>query len=125
MTSNLDKELLPKTFTPEFLNRIDEIVVFRELSKDNIKAIVKLQLDRVQSRVQERKIKLNFDDSALELLCEKGYDPAMGARPVKRAIQSFVENKLAKELLSGNIADGDEIKISAGKDELFINKINT
>ena len=125
MTSNLDKELLPKTFRPEFLNRIDEIVVFRELSKDNIKAIVKLQLDRVQSRVQERKIKLNFDDSALELLCEKGYDPSMGARPVKRAIQSFVENKLAKELLSGNIADGDEIKISAGKDELFINKINT
>ena len=125
MTSNLDKELLPKTFRPEFLNRIDEIVVFRELSKDNIKAIVKLQLDRVQSRVQERKIKLNFDDSALDFLCEKGYDPAMGARPVKRAIQSFVENKLAKELLSGNIADGDEIKISAGKDELFINKINT
>ena len=76
-------------------------------------AIVKLQLERVQSRVAERKIKLNFDSSALDLLCENGYDPTMGARPVKRAIQTYVENKLAKELLSGNIAEGDEVNISA------------
>ena len=122
MTSNLEKELLPKTFRPEFLNRIDETVVFNELSKENIKAIVKLQLERVQARVAERKIKLNFDNSALDLLCEKGYDPTMGARPVKRAIQTYVENKLAKELLSGNIAEGDEVNISAGQDELIIQK---
>ena len=113
MTSNLEKELLPKTFRPEFLNRIDETVVFNELSKENIMAIVKLQLERVQVRVAERKIKLNFDNSALDLLCKKGYDPTMGARPVKRAIQTYVENKLAKELLSGNIAEGDEVNISA------------
>ena len=122
MTSNLEKELLPKTFRPEFLNRIDETVVFNELSKDNIMAIVKLQLERVQSRVAERKIKLNFDNSALDLLCEKGYDPTMGARPVKRAIQTYVENKLAKELLSGNIAEGDEVNITAGQNELIIKK---
>ena len=122
MTSNLEKELLPKTFRPEFLNRIDETVVFNELSKENIMAIVKLQLERVQARVAERKIKLNFDNSALDLLCEKGYDPTMGARPVKRAIQTYVENKLAKELLSGNIAEGDEVNISAGQDELIIQK---
>ena len=120
MTSNLEKELLPKTFRPEFLNRIDETVVFNELSKENIMAIVKLQLERVQSRVAERKIKLNFDNSALDLLCEKGYDPTMGARPVKRAIQTYVENKLAKELLSGNIAEGDDVNIIAGQDELII-----
>ena len=113
MTSNLEKELLPKTFRPEFLNRIDETVVFNELSKENIMAIVKLQLERVQSRVAERKIKLNFDKAALDLLCEKGYDPTMGARPVKRAIQTYVENKLAKELLSGNIAEGDDVNITA------------
>ena len=123
MTSNLEKELLPKTFRPEFLNRIDETVVFNELSKENIMAIVKLQLERVQARVAERKIKLNFDNSALDLLCEKGYDPTMGARPVKRAIQTYVENKLAKELLSGNIAEGDEVNITAGQDELNIKKV--
>ena len=122
MTSNLEKELLPKTFRPEFLNRIDETVVFNELSKENIMAIVKLQLERVQSRVAERKITLNFDSSALDLLCDKGYDPTMGARPVKRAIQTYVENKLAKELLSGNISEGDEVSITAGQDELIIQK---
>ena len=124
MTSNLEKELLPKTFRPEFLNRIDETVVFNELSKENIMAIVKLQLERVQARVAERKIKLNFDNSALDLLCEKGYDPTMGARPVKRAIQTYVENKLAKELLSGNIAEGDEVSISSNGDELSINRLS-
>ena len=122
MTSNLESSMLRQTFRPEFLNRIDETVTFNELSKDNIKAIVGLQLERVQSRVQERKIKLNFDDSAMDFLCEKGYDPTMGARPVKRAIQTYVENKLAKELLSGNIADGDEVSITAGQDELIIQR---
>ena len=124
MTSNLDPSMLRQTFRPEFLNRIDETVVFRELSKENIKAIVALQLDRVQSRVQERKIKLNFDDKAMDFLCEKGYDPTMGARPVKRAIQTYVENKLAKELLSGNIADGDEVMISCEGDDLCIKRLS-
>ena len=122
MTSNLEQSMLRQTFRPEFLNRIDETVTFGELSKEHIKAIVGLQLERVQSRLNDRKIKLNFDDSAMDFLCEKGYDPAMGARPVKRAIQNYVENKLAKELLSGNISDGDEVNISAGQDELIIKK---
>ena len=122
MTSNLESSMLRQTFRPEFLNRIDETVTFGELSKEHIKAIVGLQLERVQSRIQDRKIKLNFDDSAMDFLCEKGYDPAMGARPVKRAIQTYVENKLAKELLSGNISDCDEVSITAGQDELIIQK---
>ena len=124
MTSNLEQSMLRQTFRPEFLNRIDETVTFGELSKEHIKAIVGLQLERVQSRIKERKIKLNFDDSAMDFLCEKGYDPAMGARPVKRAIQNYVENKLAKELLSGNISDGDEVVISCEGDDLGIKRLS-
>jgi ATP-dependent Clp protease ATP-binding subunit ClpB len=120
MTSNLESSMLRQTFRPEFLNRIDEIVTFSELSKENIKAIVGLQLERVQSRLNDRKIKLNFDDSAMDFLCEKGYDPAMGARPVKRAIQNYVENALAKELLSGNIAEGSTVRITSGNDGLIM-----
>ena len=121
MTSNLKPELLRDTFRPEFLNRIDETVIFNSLGKDAIAAIVKLQLERVQSRLDDRKIKLNFDKSALDFLCEAGYDPDMGARPVKRAIQNYVENALAKELLSGKIAEGSVVNISSGATGLIIN----
>ncbi len=120
MTSNLKPEMLKTTFRPEFLNRIDETVIFNRLEKDAIAAIVKLQLDRVQSRLDDRKIKLNFDQSAIDFLCEAGYDPDMGARPVKRAIQNYVENKLAKELLSGNIHEGSVVNITASADELMM-----
>ena len=121
MTSNLKPEMLRDTFRPEFLNRIDETVIFNSLGKDAVAAIVKLQLERVQSRLDDRKIKLNFDQSALDFLCEAGYDPDMGARPVKRAIQNYVENALAKELLSGNISEGSTVKITSGADGLIIN----
>ena len=120
MTSNLKPEMLKTTFRPEFLNRIDETVIFNRLEKDAIAAIVKLQLERVQSRLDDRKIKLNFDQSAIDFLCQAGYDPDMGARPVKRAIQTYVENKLAKELLSGKISEGSIVNITAGQDELII-----
>ena len=120
MTSNLKPEMLKDFFRPEFLNRIDETVIFNQLGKDAIASIVKLQLERVQTRLDDRKIKLNFDQSALDFLCQAGYDPDMGARPVKRAIQTYVENSLAKALLSGNIAEGDEVNITAGQDELII-----
>ncbi|MBP5695268.1 MAG: AAA family ATPase, partial [Treponema sp.] len=113
MTSNLKPEMLRDTFRPEFLNRIDETVIFNSLGKDAVASIVKLQLERVQSRLNDRKIKLNFDQSALDFLCEAGYDPDMGARPVKRAIQNYVENALAKELLSGKIAEGSTVNITA------------
>ncbi len=121
MTSNLKPELLRDTFRPEFLNRIDETVIFNSLGKDAVASIVKLQLERVQSRLDDRKIKLNFDQSALDFLCEAGYDPDMGARPVKRAIQNYVENALAKELLSGKIAEGSVVNISSGATGLIIN----
>nr|MBP3282845.1 ATP-dependent chaperone ClpB [Treponema sp.] len=111
-------ELLKRTFKPEFLNRIDEIVMFDKLGKDCISGIVRNQLKRVQSRLSDRRIKLDIDDSAVEFLSEKGYDPAFGARPVKRAIQTYLENTLAKEILSGKFGEDSSIKVSAGEDSL-------
>ncbi len=114
--------LLRQTFRPEFLNRIDEIVMFQQLGKEHIASIIKLQLERVQSRLADRKITLDFDQSAMDFLCDKGYDPAMGARPVKRAIQTYVENTLAKELLAGNIKDGETIKICSADGKLIFTR---
>lgn len=114
--------LLKQTFRPEFLNRIDEIVTFKQLGKEGVKQIVKIQLARVSSRLADRKISLNFDESAMNFLCEVGYEPAMGARPVKRAIQTYVENPLAKELLAGKIAENSVIDVSFKKDDSFENE---
>ena len=105
--------LLKSSFKPEFLNRIDETVMFGRLDKSCIAGIVKNQLERVASRLQGRRIKIEFDQSACDLLADKGYDPAFGARPVKRAIQTYVENPLAKEILAGKFGDGATIKASA------------
>ena len=114
--------MLRQTFRPEFLNRIDEIVMFQQLGKEHIASIIKLQLERVQSRLADRKIKLDFDQTAMDFLCEKGYDPTMGARPVKRAIQTYVENTLARELLAGNILDGETIKVRSENGKLIFTK---
>ena len=111
-------DLLHRTFRPEFLNRIDETVMFQQLDKSCIESIIKLQLERVQKRLEDRKISLEFDQSALEFLGQVGYDPAMGARPVKRAIQTYVENSLAKELLSGNISEGSRVMVSSKDGQL-------
>lgn len=113
------KLLLHQTFRPEFLNRIDETVMFQELGKDCIGEIVKLQLERVASRLKDRRITLHFQQSAIDFLSEKGYEPTMGARPVKRAIQTFVENPLAKELLSGRIKDGETLEIKSDNSNLI------
>ena len=110
--------LLKASFKPEFLNRIDETVMFARLDKSCIAGIVKNQLARVAKRLEDRRIKLDFDQSAVDFLSEKGYDPAFGARPVKRAIQTYVENPLAKEILSGKFAEGTAIKASASGDAI-------
>ncbi len=114
--------LLRQTFRPEFLNRIDEIVMFQQLGKEHIASIIKLQLERVQTRLADRKITLDFDQTAMDFLCEKGYDPSMGARPVKRAIQNYVENTLARELLAGTVLDGDTIKVRSEGGKLIFTK---
>ena len=114
--------MLRQTFRPEFLNRIDEIVMFQQLGKEHIASIIKLQLERVQARLADRKITLDFDQSAMDFLCEKGYDPTMGDRPVKRAIQNYVENTLARELLAGTVLDGETIKVRSEGGKLIFTK---
>ncbi|WP_407436991.1 ATP-dependent chaperone ClpB [Treponema sp.] len=105
------ENLLKTKFRPEFLNRIDETVMFSRLDKNCIEQIVKAQIDRVQSRVENRGIVLCVEQSAIDFLVEKGYDPAFGARPVKRAIQNYLENPLAKLMLSDKITDNCRLKI--------------
>lgn len=110
--------LLKTHFRPEFLNRIDEIVMFGRLDKSCIGGIVKIQLERVAKRLEDRRISIKFDDSAVDFIAEKGYDPAFGARPVKRAVQTWVENPLSKELLGGKFAEGCTIHVSSNGREL-------
>lgn len=103
--------LLKQHFRPEFLNRIDEIVMFNTLGKDAVSKIVSLQLNRLAERLAEKRIKLEFTQEALDFLSEKGYDPVFGARPVKRAVQSYVENPLARELLLGKFSENSTVKV--------------
>ena len=106
------QDMLMKSFRPEFINRIDEVITFSRLDKSCITSIVKNQLDRVARRLQTRRIKLDFDESAINFLSDVGYDPLFGARPIKRAIQTYLENPLAKEILSGKFLEDSTIKIS-------------
>jgi ATP-dependent Clp protease ATP-binding subunit ClpB len=124
MTSNIrSADQLSERFRPEFLNRIDEIVEFTPLSRDQIAEIVELQLERLRHRLAERQITLELTDAAKEALAEAGWDPAYGARPLKRAIQRLVENPLALRLLEGDFTDGDTIRIDAHGDELVFVKV--
>ena len=94
-------EVLKRSFRPEFLNRIDEIVVFHSLSRDNIVKIAELQLGYLSDRLKDRGVNIDFSDSAVKFLSEKGYDPNYGARPLKRVLQNYVETPLAKEIIRG------------------------
>ena len=113
--------MLTEHFRPEFLNRLDEITIFHSLSEDNIKHIVELQLDRVAKRLQERrKIKIKITDAAKKLLAEKGYDPAFGARPLKRVIQTEILDALAKRIIASEIEEESTITIDARKEQITI-----
>ena len=96
-------------FRPEFLNRVDETIVFHALDEDHLKEIVLIQLKRLRERLAERKISLDLTNAAKTHLVRVGYDPAYGARPLKRAIQKEIENPLARLLLEGKIADGQTV----------------
>ncbi|KAL3568039.1 hypothetical protein D5086_030690 [Populus alba] len=98
-------------FRPEFMNRVDEYIVFQPLDRDQINSIVRLQLERVQQRLADRKIRVLVTDAALDLLGTLGYDPNYGARPVKRVIQQYVENELAKGILRGEFKDEDSVLV--------------
>jgi ATP-dependent Clp protease ATP-binding subunit ClpB len=111
MTSNAPKEELPRLFRPEFLNRVDEIIDFHRLTREQLKKIVDIQLATLKGRLAERRIDLELTDSAKERLIEVGYDPAYGARPLKRAIQKEIETPLARKLVAGEIRDGQKVRI--------------
>jgi ATP-dependent Clp protease ATP-binding subunit ClpB len=120
MTSNIrSADALRDHFRPEFLNRIDELVVFRPLEREQLAEIVELQLERLRARLAERRLGLELTDAAKEAVAEAGWDPAYGARPLKRALQRLVENPLALRLLEGEFADGDTIVVDAREGELL------
>jgi ATP-dependent Clp protease ATP-binding subunit ClpB len=123
MTSNIrSSEALTEHFRPEFLNRIDEIVVFKPLSREQLGEIVELQLTRLRERLAERGLGLELTDEAKELVAEAGWDPTYGARPLKRALQRLVENPLALRLLEGEFAEGDTVRVDARDGELVFEK---
>jgi ATP-dependent Clp protease ATP-binding subunit ClpB len=107
-------------FRPEFLNRLDETIIFDRLNRADMDGIVTIQMARLLKRLADRKIRLELDDGALKWLADEGYDPVFGARPLKRVIQTALQNQLAEMLLSGDIADGSVIEVSAGVDGLMI-----
>jgi ATP-dependent Clp protease ATP-binding subunit ClpB len=126
MTSNLrSADSLRERFRPEFLNRIDEIVVFEPLTREQLSEIVELQLERLRARLAERGISVELTEAAKEHLAEAGWDPAYGARPLKRALQRLVENELAKRLLEGEFGDGDSVLVDARDGELVFEKAGT
>ncbi len=121
-TKNQVMELMRQHFRPEFLNRIDEIVFFNALNMQQLAQIVDIQLERLRKLLAERDLEIEITEDAKELLATRGYDPAYGARPLKRVIRQYLENPLSKSLLEGRFFDGDKIKIDVLNDELVFIK---
>jgi ATP-dependent Clp protease ATP-binding subunit ClpB len=116
-------DVVRASFRPEFINRLDEIILFHHLLRDHMDGIVEIQLRHLQSLLADRKIDLQLDTAALKWLADTGYDPAYGARPLKRVIQRSLQNPLASLILEGAVSDGETVAISAGKDGLTINGV--
>jgi ATP-dependent Clp protease ATP-binding subunit ClpB len=110
--------LLRQHFKPEFLNRIDDVVIFHQLSREQIVEIINMQIERLRAMLQDKGITLTLDDSARELLAREGYDPQYGARPLKRAIQTLIQNPLAVKILRGEIGPGQNVVVSAAGDQM-------
>ena len=122
MKENLTEEA-KKVFRPEFLNRFDDIVVFRSLGKEELTQILELELAKVEQRLAQRDLHFELDESARDLLRDKGYDPAYGARPMRRAVEKHLEDPMAEEIIRGNLREGETVAISAKDDKLvFIQK---
>jgi ATP-dependent Clp protease ATP-binding subunit ClpB len=109
-------DLLRKTIRPEFLNRVDEIVLFKPLTRNEIRNIVDIQIRHVQDLLKEKEITIEVEDEAKDWLAKLGYDVTYGARPLKRTIQKYLTNPLSQELLIGNINNGDVIRVTVGND---------
>ena len=115
-------EELKKMFRPEFLNRVDDIIVFSRLSEEEIKEIARVMLKSLVKRLEQSDIKAEFDDSAVSLLAKEGFDPVYGARPLRRAIQNKVEDLFAEEMLDMKISKGDSVMVSAEDGKIVISK---
>ena len=118
MTSNAQREDLPRVFRPEFLNRVDEIIVFHRLTEEQLKQIVEIQLQTLRARLKDRRIDLELSEAAREHLVRVGYDPAFGARPLKRAIQKEIETPMARMLVAGEVRDGQKVHVTEHNHEL-------
>jgi ATP-dependent Clp protease ATP-binding subunit ClpC len=109
-----------RVFSPEFLNRLDDTITFKQLTRENIFSIIAISTAQLLKRIQSLGISFEFDDSAKDFLSDKGYDPKYGARPLRRAIQKYIEDPVSEEVLKGTFKDGSKVKVShiEGKDEL-------
>lgn len=125
MTHDKIEKALKSTFRPEFLNRIDEIIMFSPLSKEQMMEIVTLQMKEIQERLQEHKINIILTDEAQKWLAEIGYDPLFGARPLKRALQKHIESPLSTQLLSGEFKEGDTVLVDVKDEEIIFGKSTT
>ncbi len=115
-------EVVGQHFRPEFINRIDEVVVFHPLGREQIHEVAKIQVNYLRQRLRERDMDLELTEAALDKLAEAGYDPVYGARPLKRAIQQYVENPLAREILAGKFGPGDTIVVDVEGDQFVFRK---
>src|SRR5208283_3977398 len=111
-----------KTFRPEFLNRLDDLIVFRSFTKPDLIQILSLEVEKVLERLRKKNLKLELDDKAKDFLVEKGYDPQYGARPMRRSVERFLEDPLAEEILKGNLHEGEPIMVTAENDKLVFNQ---
>jgi ATP-dependent Clp protease ATP-binding subunit ClpC len=124
MRSDMESAL-KKNLLPELLNRIDDVIVFHPLTKEHLKRIVDLLVHEVERRLSERKIKLEVNEEAKGWLVQKGYDPVYGARPLRRAIQKYVENPISTKILQGEFKEGDTVAIILQEDELSFAALKT
>jgi len=115
---NAVETALKQTFRPEFLNRIDDIIIFQPLTEEHLKKIVDLLISEVEKRLADRNIKLELDDEAKAWLLKEGYEPVYGARPLRRAIQRYIENPLSNRILQGEIKDGETVLVGVSGDVL-------
>jgi ATP-dependent Clp protease ATP-binding subunit ClpC len=111
-----------KTFRPEFLNRLDDVIVFRSLTKPDLIQILDLEIAKVTARLKNKHIELNLDEKAKDFLVDKGYDPQYGARPMRRSVERFLEDPLAEEILRGNLHEGEPIQVTSDKDRLVFSQ---
>ena len=117
------QRLREEGFRPEFINRIDEIIVFHQITREQMKDIVDIQINRLRPRLEERHITLQVTDAARDLLAEMGFDPQFGARPLKRVIQREVENRIAHGILDGTIREGDTVVVDAKDGKIVLNPV--